>query len=124
MNLEKEKLEQEMKNKKQEKEKKYAFKYRVVQIRMNDEIVIDETDIVLKQYAVINLKINPTTQYALRVPGQVNDGTYYAGLKESSQGICATPRYVPNQDYLQHNANVALDGYECRNFLIDLLSKR
>lgn len=73
---------------------------------------------------MINLKINPTTQYALRVPGQVNDGTYYAGLKESSQGICATPRYVPNQDYLQHNANVALDGYECRNFLIDLLSKR
>ena len=111
-------------NKKQEKEKKYAFKYRVIQLRMNDEIVIDENDLIMKNFAVINLKITPTTQYALRVPGQVNDGAYYSGLKESTQGICATPRYVPNQDYLQHNANTVQDGNDQRNFLIDLLSKR
>ena len=39
---------------------------------MNDD-VIDEGDVFIKQYAIINMRLNPTTQYALRVPGQVND---------------------------------------------------
>ena len=125
MNLEKEKLEEEMKDKKEEKqrkEKKYAFKYRVLKIRTED--AIDELgDISLKHYSVINLRIQPVTQYALRVPGGANDGSGI-GPKDSSQGVCATPRYVHNQDYLQHTANAVLDGHDCRNFLIDLLSKR
>ena len=65
---------------------------------MNED-VIEEGDINLKQFAVINLKVTPTTQYALKVPGQANDSNFYAsGLKESTHGgiICATPRYVPN----------------------------
>lgn len=121
MNLEKEKLEQELEDEKQKKEKKYAFKYRVLQIRTSE--ATDEGDIALKHYAVINLRIHPVTQYALRVPGgPVNDGGM-AVVKDSAPGI-ATPRYVQNQDYLQHTANAVLDGQECRNFLIDLLSKR
>lgn len=103
------------------KEKKYAFKYRVLKIRTED--AIDELgDINLKHYSVINLKLQPTTQYALRVPGAAaNDGL---GPKDSSHFVCATPRYVQNHDYHQHTAHAVLDGYEARNFLIDLLSKR
>lgn len=124
MNLEKEKLEEERKDEKQQKEKKYAFKYRVLKIRTDD--AIDELgDISLKHYSVINLRIQPVTQYALRVPGAANnDAAGLGGGKDSSHVVCATPRYVHNQDYLQHTANAVLDGCECRNFLIDLLSKR
>lgn len=123
--MEQERLQQENKEKKQEKEKKYAFKFRVLKVKMNED-VIEEGDINLKQYAVINLKLNPTTQYALKVPGQPNDSNFYAsGLKENTHGmICATPRYVANQDYLHHNANAVMDGCDTKKFLIDLLSKR
>lgn len=90
---------------------------------MNDD-VIDEGDVFIKQYAIINMRLNPTTQYALRVPGQVNDHTQYGSMKEGPQAICATPRYVHNQDYMHHNANAVADGHGCSNFLIDVLSKK
>lgn len=106
-------------------EKKYAFKYRVLKIRTNEPI--DETgEIDLAKHQVVNLRVRPVAQSAVRVPGghQANDGNHFIGGKESSQVVCATPRQVQNQDYLQHTANCVLDGYEPKNFLIDMLSKR